>query len=164
MTDERILVDTTDIDEGDVSAEHTMLVAGVADTTVTMDRLAKVYIKMRDKRAEIAREAEQKDAEIKAQQDEVADAMKEIIRTAGATGIKTNYGTVSLRTSTRFFVQDWDAMGRFIVEQDAPFLLEKRIAQRMMGEFLEKNPKLVPPGLNTMSEVSISVTKPRAKA
>jgi hypothetical protein len=141
-------------DEVDTPAEH----------AVTMDRLTKVYIKMRDKRAQLSREFEEADAAIKAQQEEVSNAMKDIIRTAGGTGMKTSYGTVALKTSTRFFVQDWEAMGNFVVEQNAPFLLEKRIAQRMMQEFLDKNPSVVPPGLNTMSEITVSVTKPRAKA
>lgn len=128
---------------------------------ITMDRLTKVYIKMRDKLAELTREYEAAEAQIKEQQQEVANAMKDILKAAGGTGMKTEYGTVSLKTNTRYFAQDWDAMGRFIVDNDAPFLLEKRIAQRMMTEFLDKNPGVVPPGLNTMSELTISVTKPR---
>jgi hypothetical protein len=128
---------------------------------VTMDRLTKVYIKMRDKLSELTREYEAAEAHIKEQQQEVSNAMKDILKATGGTGMKTEYGTVSLKTNTRFFAQDWDAMGRFIVDNDAPFLLEKRIAQRMMAEFLDKNPGVVPPGLNTMSELTISVTKPR---
>ena len=52
-------------------------------------------------------------------------------------------------------------MGNFIVEHAAPQLLEKRIAQKNMSEFLEQNPGMIPPGLNTMAEITVSVTKPR---
>jgi len=128
---------------------------------VPMDKLAKIYIKMRDKRAELTRDYEAQDAAIKAQQDEVASAMKEIIRAAGGTSMGTAHGTVSLKTSKRFYAQDWEAMGNFIVEHAVPQLLEKRIAQKNMEEFLENNPGVVPPGLNIMSEISVSVTKPR---
>ena len=128
---------------------------------VPMDKLAKIYIRMRDKRAELTRAYEEEDAAIKAQQDEVASAMKEIIRAAGGTSMGTAHGTVSLKNSKRFYAQDWEAMGNFIIERAAPQLLEKRIAQRNMEEFLEANPGVVPPGLNIMSEISVSVTKPR---
>lgn len=52
-------------------------------------------------------------------------------------------------------------MHRFILEHDALFLLEKRIAQTNMDDFLEQNPGDVPPGLNTTSELTVSVMKPR---
>lgn len=128
---------------------------------LTMDRLARVYIKMRDKLAQLTREYEEAEAAIKAQQAEISGAMKDIIQTTGAKSISTSHGTVTLKTSTRYYAQDWEAMYRFIVERDAAFLLEKRIAQKNMSDYLEQNPGDVPPGLNTMSELSISVTKPR---
>jgi hypothetical protein len=138
-----------------------MLVADIAVPDITMDRLTRIYIKMRDKMSAMTSEYETAFEAIKAQQAEVASAMKDIIRAAGGTGMKTEHGTVSLRTTTRYFAQDWEAMGNFIVEHAAPQLLEKRIAQKNMSEFLEQNPGVVPPGLNTMSEISVSITKPR---
>ena len=126
-----------------------------------MDRLTRVYIKMRDKLTELTYEFEEKEAALKAQQAEVAAAMKDILQTAGGTGMKTQFGTVSLRTSTRYYTQDWQAMYQFLTEHEALHLLEKRIAQKAMSEFLEANPGLIPQGLNTMSELSVSVVKPR---
>lgn len=133
----------------------------VSGSPPTMDKLTRVYIKIRDARSQLTREYEERDAQLKAQQAEVSSAMKDIIRAAGGTGMKTQYGTVSLKTSTRYYAQDWDAMYQFINDNDAPYLLEKRIAQRNMADFLEQNPGVVPPGLNSMSEIEVSVTKPR---
>jgi len=150
----------TDETEGpDLSA--TMSVADIAEPTITMDRLAKIYIKMREKLAEVTRAFEEQETKIKAQQQEVAAAMKDIIQQAGGESIRTAHGTVTLKTTKRFYAQDWEAMYQFINDNDAPFLLEKRIAQKNMQEFLEANPETVPPGLNTMSELTVSVTKPR---
>ena len=136
-------------------------VADIADTDVTMDRLAKIYIKMRDKLATLAKEFETAEAAIKEQQAEVASAMKEILHKAGGESMRTSHGTVAVKTSTRYYVQDWEAMAQFILDNNAVFLLEKRVAQKNMSEFLEANPGTVPPSLNTMSEVTVSVTKPR---
>jgi hypothetical protein len=145
----------------DLTTEQAMSVADVAAPDITMDRLTRIYIKMRDKMSAMTSEYETAFEAVKAQQAEVASAMKDIIRNAGGTGMKTEYGTVALKTTTRYYAQDWEAMGNFIVEHAAPHLLEKRIAQKNMSEFLEQNPGMVPPGLNTMSEISVSVTKPR---
>ena len=128
---------------------------------LTMDKLTRVYIKIREARAKLTREYEAEEERLKAQQAEVGSAMKEIIRAAGGTGMKTQYGTVALKTSVRYYAQDWDAMYQFIKDNDAPYLLEKRIAQRNIADFLEQNPGVVPPGLNSVSEIDVSVTKPR---
>lgn len=136
-------------------------VADIADSGVSMDRLAKIYIKMRDKRAELTAAYEKHEADIKAQQDEIANAMKDILHKAGGEAMRTQYGTVALKTNTRYYVQDWDAMSQFIIDNQAVYLLEKRVAQRNMAEFLEANPGTAPPSLNTMSEITVSVTKPR---
>lgn len=128
---------------------------------VTMDRLAKVYIKIRERLSEITRAYETEEAALKARQAEIGNAMKDSMRALGVKTAGTAFGTVALKTVTRYHAQDWEAMHRFILDNDAPFLLEKRIAQTNMTEFLEKNPGTVPPGLNTMSEIVVSVTKPR---
>jgi len=82
------------------------------------------------------------------------------MRAQGATSIKTDFGTISLVTKTRYSTQDWDSFKRFVVDNDVVDLLEKRIAQTNMSKFLEENPSLVPPGLNSMSEYEIRVIKP----
>jgi hypothetical protein len=153
---------TEETDPNAVNLKQTMLVAEVADTHVTMDRLTKIYIKMREKLSALTKAYEAEEERIKTQQAEVASAMKDIMRTVGGTGMKTAYGTVSLRTSTRFYAQDWDAMYQFINDNQAPFLLEKRVAQKNMADFLEVNPGTVPPGLNTVSEITVAVTKNRS--
>ena len=49
---------------------------------------------------------------------------------------------------------------KFILEHEVVDLLEKRIAQTNMANFLEENPGVLPPGLNAMTEYDISVRKP----
>jgi len=78
----------------------------------------------------------------------------------GVTSVRTAQGTVVLSVKTRYNTQDWDSFKKFVVEHDAVDLLEKRIAQTNMSQFLEENPGLVPPGLNSSSEYDISVRKP----
>jgi hypothetical protein len=126
---------------------------------VTLDRLAKVYLKIRTHLGEITKTYETEAETLKAKQHEVAMAMKDIMQATGLKSAKTDHGTVMLTTKTRYIAQDWDAMKRFVIDNDAVDLLEKRIAQKNMSEFLENNPGIVPPGLNVMTEVDVSVRK-----
>ena len=56
-----------------------------------------------------------------------------------------------------------DTRSRFIKEQDAPYLLEQRIHNGNMRQFLEDNPETLPIGLNADTKYVISVRKPTNK-
>lgn len=132
----------------------------MTDEVIPMDRLAKVYVKIRDKISELTRDYETQVETLKAQQAQVASTMKDQLRAMGSLSSKTEFGTVSLITKTRYYAMDKDAFKRFVIENDAADLYEQRVAQKNMAEFLEKNPGNVPPGLNIVSEIEVSVRKP----
>jgi len=127
---------------------------------IPMDKLARVYLKIRTRIQELTKDYESEVEELKAQQDEIKAAMKDQLMALGSKSVKTDQGTVILTTKTRYFTQDWDAFKTFVVEHDALDLYEKRIHQSNMAKFLEDNPSLVPPGLNSDKEFDISVRKP----
>ena len=127
---------------------------------IPMDKLAKVYRKMAARIQELTQAYENEVEELKRQQDTVKIALKDQMLALGVSSVRTDQGTVVLSTKTRYNTQDWDSFKEFIKEHDALDLLEKRIAQTNMSTFLEENPGLVPPGLNSVSEYAISVRKP----
>lgn len=127
---------------------------------IPMDKLAKVYRKMAAKIQELTTEYDTAVAEIKRQQDAVKNALKDQMLVMGVSSVRTDNGTVVLSTKTRYQTQDWDSLKEFIKEHDAIDLLEKRIAQTNMATFLEENPGVYPPGLNSVTEYAISVRKP----
>ena len=125
-----------------------------------MDRLAKIYRKMRSAIEVLTKEYDTQVEAIKEQQEGVKNAMKEQMKALGVSSMKTEQGTVILSVKTRYNTQDWDSFKKFVIMHEAVDLLEKRIAQSNMAQFLEENPGLVPPGLNTLSEYDVSVRKP----
>jgi hypothetical protein len=126
---------------------------------VPMDKLAKAYVKIRDAKGEVQKEYDAKIAELDAAKDEIANALKTEMQKLGVDSMRTQGGTVMLQRKTRYFTNDWDAMKQFVVEHGVVDLLEKRIAQKNMAQWLQENPKLVPPGLNSDSEFEISVRR-----
>jgi capsule polysaccharide export protein KpsE/RkpR len=128
--------------------------------TIPMDKLARVYRKMQTKIQQLTAVYETEVEGLKAQQEVVKTALKDQMLALGVKSVNTTEGTVILSTKTRYSTQDWDAFKEFMKENDALDLLEKRIAQTNMANFLQENPTLVPPGLNSNSEYAISVRKP----
>ena len=127
---------------------------------VPMDKLAKVYRRMASRIQELTQAYETEVEAIKAQQEAVKVALKDQMLALGVSSVRTDQGTVVLSTKTRYNTQDWDSFKTFVLQHEAVDLLEKRIAQTNMATFLEDNPGLVPPGLNSLTEYAISVRKP----
>jgi len=50
-------------------------------------------------------------------------------------------------------------MHKFVLQQEVPDFLEKRLNQSVVKQFLEENPEQVPPGLNTDVEYVVTVRK-----
>jgi hypothetical protein len=130
------------------------------EEAIPLDKLAQIYRKIREKIDTLTKEYDTQVEALKAQQDEIKFALKDQMKAMGVKSMQTTYGTVSLVTKTRYSTQDWDSFKRFIIEHEVVDLLEKRIAQTNMANFLEENPTLVPPGLNSNTEFDITVRKP----
>ena len=126
---------------------------------VPVDKLVRIYMKMRT----AIQDPDAQIEAIKEQQQSVKNEIKDRMRDTGVKSLRTDHGTVSLMEKTRYYTNDWDSFKKFMVEQDALDLLEKRIAQGNMKLFLEENPGVVPPGLNSDTEFEISVRKPSTK-
>lgn len=135
----------------------------MSEQQIPLDKLAKVYRKMRDQISELTKEYDTQVELLKAQQDEIKNAMKEQMQALGVTSVRTDQGTVVLSVKTRYSTADWDSFKKFVLEHDALDLFEKRIAQLNMKQFLDENPGVVPPGLNSNSEYDVSVRKPTSK-
>ena len=135
----------------------------MSEQTIPLDKLAKVYRKMRDQISELTKEYDTQVELLKAQQDEIKNAMKEQMQALGVTSVRTDQGTVVLSVKTRYSTDDWDSFKKFVIEHEDLDLFEKRIAQTNMKQFLDENPGVVPPGLNSNSEYDVSVRKPTAK-
>ena len=131
----------------------------VVQAGVPLEKLTRIYIKMRDKKAEITHELEEKiskvETDMKAVKTAILDHMKEI----GAESLRTDAGTVYRTVRTTYSTTDWESMGKFILEHGVPELLEKRIQQTNMKAFLEDNPDVLPPGLNANMEYSVTIKR-----
>jgi hypothetical protein len=130
------------------------------DTDIPLDKLVKIYRKIKMEIDTMTQEYDTKLEVLKGQQDEIKFAIKDQMKALGVTSVKSPFGTVSMMLKTRYNTNDWSSFKDFILEHSAVDLLEKRVAQTNMAQFLEENPGVVPPGLNSVSEFEIRITKP----
>lgn len=128
----------------------------------TAEKLVKAYIKMRDYRSQLKQQYEEQDGAVKEQMELVESQLLELCKTTGADSLRTKFGTVSRTVQTRYWTSDWEAMHNFITEHQALDLLERRISQRQMQEFIKENPDVMPVGLNVDNRYAVSVRRSKA--
>jgi hypothetical protein len=124
-------------------------------SAMNAEKLAEVYVKIREARRELAK----RDEELKSQLDTIAEQLLVICKDQGASTIRTPHGTISRRVDKHYWTSDWDSFFRFLKENEAFALMQRRINNSNMEQFLEENPNLHPPGLQADMKQTIVITK-----
>ena len=131
----------------------------MSDDKGLAEKLTRVYLKIRNKKAEVSAEFKKQDDELTRQLDKVKGALLDYCKEQGVESVKTSEGLFYRSVKTRYWTSDWESMHKFILEHDVPEFFEKRLNQTCVRQFLEENPDTVPKELNTDSEYVISVRK-----
>jgi hypothetical protein len=131
----------------------------MSDTAVSVEKLTRVYIKIRDARAELAANFKKEDDDLKTKQDKIKRALLDHCKEHNVESVRTSEGLFYRSVKQRYWTSDWDSMNKFILDNGVPEFFEKRLNQTVVKQFLEENPDAVPPGLNVDSEYTISVRK-----
>ena len=130
-----------------------------SQAAVPLEKLTRIYIKMRDKKAELEAELENQVGKLENDMGTVKTAILNHMKSLGVESLRTDAGTVYRTVRTKYSTSDWESMGKFILEHGVPELLEKRLQQTNMRAFLEENPELLPPGLNANAEYSVTIRR-----
>jgi hypothetical protein len=129
-------------------------------SNIDVEELVGAYLAIRAERERILRQYDSEDAVLKSDMAEIEAMMLSVCNEVNADSIKTQYGTVMRKLNERYYCNDWDNFRKFVLEQEAVELLEKRIHQGNFKQFLsEHEGDGLPPGVNIMREFGISVRK-----
>ena len=131
------------------------------ESSLQLDKLVEACLRIRDARAALKSTYEEKDKELAERAATVEQAMLEACKQLGVDSVRTPNGTIIRSIKSRYWTNDWESMYRFIREHDAFPLLEKRLHQSHMKEFLAENPDLHPAGLNVENEYTVVVRRPK---
>lgn len=123
------------------------------------DKLVSTFQKVKARRAELSAAFKQEDDALKEQEAKLKEAMNTFCSENGVESVRTEKGTFYRSVKTRYWTSDWESMHKFILEHEVPELLDKRVNQGNIKQFLEENPDLVPMGLNVDSEYVVTVRK-----
>lgn len=126
---------------------------------VPVEKLTAVYLKIKEKRAQIKAAFDAEDGALETQLDTVKRALLDYCKEQGVDSVRTAAGLFYRTTKVRYWTSDWESMNKFIMEHEVPEFYEKRLNQSVVKQYIEDNPDVLPPGLNTDSEYVITVRK-----
>lgn len=135
----------------------------MSEKVVDVAELARHYLELRTIRAKLKDDYEAQDKIYEEQVEQIQNALNDLCNETGASSFKTEHGTVIRSVTTRYWTNDWSSFHDVVIRYEAPYLLEKRIHNTAMKEFLEQNPDVFPPGLNVDNKYTITVRKPSKK-
>jgi hypothetical protein len=133
----------------------------VEDSSLEIDTLVKTYLTIRSEREKIGNEYQLRDAELKAEQVQLEQALLEKCNTIHADSIRTSQGTVIKTLRENYVCSDWDSLKAFIVENNMIEFLQQRLHNSNIREYMANHGEDgLPPGMSSMREYSITVKKP----
>jgi len=132
----------------------------MTDNEPSIDQMVLAYRRIRATMDEKETQHKEEMEKLREDLELVSAKLLEICKEQNVDSIKTPNGTLSRRVKSRYWTTDWESMYKVIAEHNAPFLLEQRIHNTNMQQFLDENPEAYPPGLQQDRKYVIHVRKP----
>ena len=107
---------------------------------VELEKLTKVFLKIKARRSELSVEFKEQDDNLRVQQDTIKKALLDHCKEHNVESVRTSEGLFYRTVRTRYWTSDWASMYSFVQEHEVPELLEKRLNQGNVKQFLEENP------------------------
>ena len=126
---------------------------------VPIEQIVTTYIKIRDKRDRLYQEFKENTAKLDEDMQILKHKIVELSKLTGVTSFSTPTGIAYRTVKNRYWTNDWESFYAFMQEQGSMELLEKRIHQTNIKEFMDSNPEVHPPGLNIDSEYEITIRR-----
>lgn len=124
-----------------------------------INKIVAAYVRIRDEKSRLKKEYENAIAALSEKQNVLQSVLLGICKESNIDSVKTESGTAFRTVKTRFWVSDWDAMNSFVVDHYAIDLLEKRLAQNAVKDWIETHPNMPIPTLQTDSKYTIIVRR-----
>ena len=124
-----------------------------------MDELSVQYIKLRQQREVLAQQFKDADAVIEKDMAEIETQLLNTLNASNSNSMSTNSAVIIRTVRKRYMPSNWPAVYELIKKHDAYGLLEKRVHNGNMKDFLEEHPDEYPAGMNVDSKYAVTVRR-----
>jgi hypothetical protein len=130
---------------------------------VTLGKAVKAFLKVRDKRAALKREWEAQDGKLEEDMEVLNGFLLNEANKQNVNSFRTDFGTVVRELDITPTGSDWDAVYRWIAENDAFDILERRIKKTFVSQYMKDHKGGIPPGVSVFKRYKIVVRRSGSK-
>jgi len=124
-----------------------------------MDDLSQQYLRLRQQRELLKERFTTEDSQLETSMAEIEAQLLDTLNSINSNSLSTNSAVVMRSVRKRYNPSNWDAVYKLIEKHKAFALLEKRIHNGNMKDFLEEHPDEYPAGLNVDSRYAVTVRR-----
>ncbi len=127
---------------------------------IPVDKAVRMNVKVREAKRELSQRFKEEEEALNEDLDQLDAIIQQHLVNSGSKSGTTMDGHQFYRQERRrYTTTDWSALNKVIMEHGVPELLEKRIHQGNMRQFLEDNPEVLPAGLRCDSQYTVTVRR-----
>ena len=126
---------------------------------IDMDDQAKQYLKLRQQRELLKERFTADDSELEKAMAAIEAQLLDSLNETNSTSMSTNSAVIMRSVRRRYMPTNWDAVYKLIEKHKAFSLLEKRVHNGNMKDFLDEHPDEYPAGLNVDSRYAVTVRR-----
>ena len=131
----------------------------MSDTSVSLDKVVRAFLKIREAKTANKQAFEAREAALNEQLETLENYMLNYTNQLGIDSFKTAHGTVFRTTEIIPSASDWDAFYEWIAENDGFDALERRIKKTFISTYMETNDGKLPPGVQVFQRNKINVRR-----
>lgn len=127
------------------------------DLNLPVETIVKTYLKIRNTKEAASSAFKKKDAEYKAQLEQLETWLIARAERDGVTGFKTTYGTVYFKEDLQAQFANFDLAWKWAAENDLAELFQKRISSTFVKDYIEKHEGNLPPGVSVFRQKTAGI-------
>jgi hypothetical protein len=121
--------------------------------------LVDLYQQINEERRDLKRAFDEKDRELKTDEERIKLAILGFMQKSGVKSIKTEFGTAYQQEDVIPTGSDWQAFYDWVADNNAFDALERRIKKTFIKEYMETHDGDTPPGVSVLREMVVRIRR-----
>lgn len=129
---------------------------------LTVEKVVRAYMSLRSKKEQIEAKVKEELTALDIQMTKLEAWLLKQADTQGVTSFKTAAGTAFVTTTDYAKVENWDAVLKFIKENEAYDLLTRKVNKTAVRGYIDAN-KAIPDGVTYGTQLGVNIRRPAAR-
>ena len=128
---------------------------------MNLDEIVKVYVKIRDAKVQVKKEADVKCADLQAKMDRLAAEIQRELQRLNLRSVQTKSGVAFQKEEIKPSCKDWDVLDGWAQAEGIPLseVYEKRLSRKFVTDYMASHEGAAPPPVSVYREFKVHVQR-----